>query len=126
GGGGAAGGGAGGGAAAAGGPRGGGGGGRGLASAGGAGEDGPPLQGGPLAVLCADGSLHALAPAGGAVGFHALPPLGDGRLVEMTRSPTTMAVAAERGAGVLAGLGRPRPRGQDAPGPGPGPRGGAA
>ncbi|MFO1533888.1 MAG: hypothetical protein ABR562_09420, partial [Thermoplasmatota archaeon] len=41
------------------------------------------LQGGPLAVLCADGSLHALDPGGGAVGFHALPPLDGGGLVEL-------------------------------------------
>src|SRR3954447_25444781 len=32
-------------------------------------EDEPPMQGGPIAVLCADGSLHALDPGGGAVGF---------------------------------------------------------
>ena len=36
-----------------------------------------PLQGGPQAICCAAGSLAALDPAGGAVGFHALPPLRD-------------------------------------------------
>jgi len=82
----------------------------------GAEEDEPPLQGGPLAVLCADGSLHALDPAGGAVGFHALPPLGDARLVEMTRSPTTTSVAAERSEAFFASLGRHVAWVEDAPG----------
>jgi 3-hydroxybutyryl-CoA dehydrogenase len=69
-------------------------------------EDEPPLQGGPLAVLCADGSLHALDPAGGAVGFHALPPLGDTALVELTRSATTTDVATERAEAFFTSLGR--------------------
>jgi 3-hydroxybutyryl-CoA dehydrogenase len=82
----------------------------------GAEDDEPPLQGGPLAVLCADGSLHALDPAGGSVGFHALPPLGDARLVEMTRSPTTTSVAAERAEAFFASLGRHVAWVEDAPG----------
>ena len=80
-------------------------------------EDGEraPLERG-LVVLCADGSLHALDPAGGAVGFHALPPLGDARLVEMTRSATTTDVAAERAEAFFANLGRHVEWVQDAPG----------
>jgi 3-hydroxybutyryl-CoA dehydrogenase len=69
-------------------------------------EDEPPLQGGPLAMLCADGSLHALDPGGGSVGFHALPPLDGGALVELTRTPGTTAVAAERAEAFFASLGR--------------------
>ena len=45
----------------------------------GAGEDDPPLQGGPQAVCCHAGSLAVLDPGGAAVGFHALPPLETGR-----------------------------------------------
>ncbi len=62
----------------------------------GADPEGPPLQGGPVALLCADGSLHALDGGGGAVGFHVLPPLEDAPLVELTRGPGTAALAAER------------------------------
>jgi 3-hydroxybutyryl-CoA dehydrogenase len=79
-------------------------------------EDEPPLQGGPIAVLCADGSLHALDPGGGAVGFHALPPLPDASLVELTRSATTTAVAAERAEAFFSSLGRHVAWVPDAPG----------
>jgi 3-hydroxybutyryl-CoA dehydrogenase len=48
-------------------------------------------------VCCAAGSLAALDPAGGAVGFHALPPLAETNLVELTRGPDTTG-AAERAA----------------------------
>jgi 3-hydroxybutyryl-CoA dehydrogenase len=82
----------------------------------GADPEDPPLQGGPLAVLCADGSLHALDPSGGAVGFHALPPLEDGSLVELTRSATTTSVAAERAEAFFASLGRHVAWVEDAPG----------
>jgi 3-hydroxybutyryl-CoA dehydrogenase len=53
------------------------------------GDDEPdaPLQGGPQAVCCTAGSLVALDPGGSAVGFHALAPLGESRLVELTRGP---------------------------------------
>jgi 3-hydroxybutyryl-CoA dehydrogenase len=76
----------------------------------------PPLQGGPLAVLCADGSLHALDPGGGAVGFHALPPLEGATLVELTRSDTTTDVAAQRAEELFASLGRHVAWVGDAPG----------
>jgi 3-hydroxybutyryl-CoA dehydrogenase len=62
-------------------------------------EPDSPLQGAPQAVCCAANSLSALDPAGGAVGFHALPPLEDARLVELTRtadSASSAAAAAER------------------------------
>jgi 3-hydroxybutyryl-CoA dehydrogenase len=82
----------------------------------GAEEDEPPLQGGPLALLCVDGSLHALDPGGGAVGFHALPPLDGASLVELTRSATTTGVAAERAETFFASLGRHVAWVGDAPG----------
>jgi 3-hydroxybutyryl-CoA dehydrogenase len=83
----------------------------------GAEADEPPLQGGPIALLCAEGSLHALDPGGGAVGFHALPPLDDGgALVELTRSATTTDVAAERAEAFFASLGRHVAWVGDAPG----------
>jgi 3-hydroxybutyryl-CoA dehydrogenase len=82
----------------------------------GAHEDEPPLQGGPRAVLCADGSLHALDPGGGAVGFHALPPLDDCKLIELTRSATTTGAAAERAEAFFASLGRHVAWVGDAPG----------
>ena len=44
-----------------------------------------PMQGGPQAICCAGGSLAMLDPGGGAVGFHALPPLEEASLVELTR-----------------------------------------
>jgi 3-hydroxybutyryl-CoA dehydrogenase len=56
---------------------------------------GAPLQGGPQAICCAGGSLGALDPGGGAVGFHALPPLAEGSLVELTRGPDSSDSAAE-------------------------------
>jgi 3-hydroxybutyryl-CoA dehydrogenase len=65
----------------------------------GAEEPEAPLQGGPQAICCAAGSLAALDPGGGAVGFHALPPFDQTQLVELTRGPDTpesAAVAAER------------------------------
>jgi len=58
-----------------------------------------PLEGGPQAICCAAGSLAALDPGGGAVGFHALPPLRSTSLVELTSGPDTApsaAAAAER------------------------------
>jgi len=82
----------------------------------GAEEDDPPLQGGPLALLCVDGSLHALDPGGGAVGFHALPPLDGATLVELTRSATTTGVAAERAEAFFTSLGRHVAWVGDAPG----------
>jgi 3-hydroxybutyryl-CoA dehydrogenase len=59
-------------------------------------DESAPLQGGPRALLCAEGSLVALDPEGSAAGFHLLPPLDGARLVELTRSSTTSDEAAGR------------------------------
>jgi 3-hydroxybutyryl-CoA dehydrogenase len=72
----------------------------------GADPDGPPLQGGPVALLCADGSLHALDGGGGAVGFHVLPPLDAAAVVELTRGPGTAELAADRAVELFAALGK--------------------
>jgi 3-hydroxybutyryl-CoA dehydrogenase len=82
----------------------------------GAQPDDPPLQGGPLALLCADGSLHALDPGGGSVGFHALPPLEGSTLVELTRGAATTTVAAKRAEQFFTSLGRHVAWVADAPG----------
>jgi 3-hydroxybutyryl-CoA dehydrogenase len=72
----------------------------------GADPDGEPLQGGPMAILCADGSLHALDAGGGAVGFHALPPLDASTTVELTRGAGTASLASERTEAFFAALGK--------------------
>jgi 3-hydroxybutyryl-CoA dehydrogenase len=72
----------------------------------GADPDAAPLQGGPLAVLCADGSLQALDAGGSAVGFHALPPLDATTVIELTRAPGTADLAAERAEELFAALGK--------------------
>jgi 3-hydroxybutyryl-CoA dehydrogenase len=82
----------------------------------GAQPDEPPLQGGPIALLCADGSLHALDPGGAATGFHALPPLDGGALIELTRSATTTELAAQRTEAFFSSLGRQVAWVGDAPG----------
>jgi 3-hydroxybutyryl-CoA dehydrogenase len=82
----------------------------------GADPEGPPLQGGPVALLCADGSLHALDAGGGAVGFHVLPPLDRSPLVELTRGDGTAPVATERTEAFFAALGLQTAWVGDAPG----------
>jgi 3-hydroxybutyryl-CoA dehydrogenase len=82
----------------------------------GADPEGPPLQGGPVALLCADGSLHALDAGGGAVGFHVLPPLDRSPLVELTRGDGTAPVATERTEAFFAALGLHTAWVGDAPG----------
>ena len=80
----------------------------------GADADEPALQGGPQAVLVADGSLHQLDPGGASAGFHLLPPLGG--LVELTRGAGTAPEAARRAEAFFGSLGlRPEWVG-DAPG----------
>ena len=59
-------------------------------------------------MLCAEGSLARAGPGGGAVGFHALPPLEGGALVELTRSRDTTDRRRRARRGVLRGLGLPR------------------
>jgi 3-hydroxybutyryl-CoA dehydrogenase len=68
----------------------------------GADPEGPPLEGGPLALLCADASLAVLDAGGGAAGFHALPPVG---FVELLRSPATTAAAARASEAFFGTLG---------------------
>jgi 3-hydroxybutyryl-CoA dehydrogenase len=82
----------------------------------GADPEGPPLQGGPVALLCADGSLHGLDGGGGAVGFHVLPPLEGSPLAELTRGDGTAPVAAERSEAFFAALGLRTAWVGDAPG----------
>jgi len=84
------------------------------------GED-PPLQGGPQALLLHAGSLAALDPGGSAVGFHALPPLRPGTLVELTRGDELTGDRAGAGAAqaaerFFAALGCPVAWVGDAPG----------
>jgi 3-hydroxybutyryl-CoA dehydrogenase len=69
-------------------------------------EPDAPLQGGPQAVCCARGSLAALDPAGGAVGFHALPPLAQSSLIELTRGPDSAPSAGEAAERFFATLGK--------------------
>ena len=75
-----------------------------------------PLEGGPQAICCSTGSLVALDPGGNAVGFHALPPLAEAQLIELTRGPDTADSAADAVAQVLRdarqarGVGRRRAR----------------
>jgi 3-hydroxybutyryl-CoA dehydrogenase len=74
------------------------------------------LQGGPQAILCAGGSLSALDPGGSAVGFHALPPLAEAGLVELTRGPDSSASAVEAAEHFFATLGKHTLWVGDAPG----------
>jgi 3-hydroxybutyryl-CoA dehydrogenase len=69
-------------------------------------EPDAPLEGGPQAICCFAGSLAALDPGGGAVGFHALPPLADTQLVELTRGPDTAASSATAAERFFATLGK--------------------
>jgi 3-hydroxybutyryl-CoA dehydrogenase len=81
--------------------------------------DGPPevpLEGGPQAICCSAGSLAALDPGGGAVGFHALPPLADASLVELTRGPDTAQSAADSAERFFGTLGKYTTWVGDAPG----------
>src|SRR4029079_4855033 len=61
-------------------------------------------------------ALRGLARWGAGAASHPPPPLGDARLVEMTRSPTTTSVAAERSEAFFASLGRHVAWVEDAPG----------
>jgi 3-hydroxybutyryl-CoA dehydrogenase len=75
-----------------------------------------PLQGGPQAILTAAGSLAALDPAGGAVGFHTVPPLEEAGLVELTRGPDSADSAAAAAERFFATLGKHTIWVGDAPG----------
>jgi 3-hydroxybutyryl-CoA dehydrogenase len=80
----------------------------------GADPEGPPLQGAPQAILCAEASLGTLDPGGSAVGFHLLPPLG--RCVELTRGADSSQTAAAAAEGFFASLGLHAEWVADAPG----------
>ncbi|MBI5103860.1 MAG: 3-hydroxyacyl-CoA dehydrogenase [Solirubrobacterales bacterium] len=72
-----------------------------------------PAQGAPRVMLCAEGALHALDPAGTAAGFHALPPVG---IVELTRTASTSDLAAGRAEAFFTSLGHRTAWVGDAPG----------
>jgi 3-hydroxybutyryl-CoA dehydrogenase len=67
-------------------------------------------------VLCAAGSLATLDPEGGAVGFHALPPLRAATLVELVRDENSSPLAAQRADRFFAALGKHTAWVGDAPG----------
>jgi 3-hydroxybutyryl-CoA dehydrogenase len=75
-----------------------------------------PLQGGPQAIACVAGSLTMLDPGGGAVGFHALPPLEEAALVELTRGPDSAESAVLATERFFATLGKHTTWVADAPG----------
>jgi 3-hydroxybutyryl-CoA dehydrogenase len=75
-----------------------------------------PLQGGPQAILCGAASLTMLDPGGGAVGFHALPPLEEATLVELTRGPDSARSAQGAAERFFATLGKHTVWVGDAPG----------
>jgi 3-hydroxybutyryl-CoA dehydrogenase len=79
-------------------------------------EPDAPLQGGPQAICCAAGSLAALDPGGAAVGFHALPPLADTKLVELTKGPDSADSAAQAAERFFKTLGKHTTWVEDAPG----------
>jgi 3-hydroxybutyryl-CoA dehydrogenase len=82
----------------------------------GASEEDPPLQGGPQAICLHEGSLAALDAGGSAIGFHALPPLERGGLVELTRGPDSLDAAATAAERFFATLGLHTEWVGDAPG----------
>jgi len=65
-------------------------------------------------VLVDRGSLHALDP--GAAGFHLLPPLREGGLVELTATTATPGETVERARALVAALGQHEEQVGDAPG----------
>jgi 3-hydroxybutyryl-CoA dehydrogenase len=73
-------------------------------------------SGGARLLLCARGSLARLDPDGSAVGFHALAPFGEARLVELTRSESSSPVAAARAERFFNALGKHVAWVGDAPG----------
>jgi 3-hydroxybutyryl-CoA dehydrogenase len=78
---------------------------------------GQPLpQGGAHLLLLATGSLSALDPGGSAVGFHALSPLAETQLVELSRGEGSSPVAAARAERFFAALGKHVAWVGDAPG----------
>jgi 3-hydroxybutyryl-CoA dehydrogenase len=71
---------------------------------------------GPVCILCVDGSLAELDAGGGAVGFHALPPLDESKLVELTRGSYASDETVERTDSFFRSLGKHVEWVGDAPG----------
>jgi 3-hydroxybutyryl-CoA dehydrogenase len=82
----------------------------------GADPDESPLQGGPRALLCAEGSLRELDEGGSAIGFHALPPLTEIGVVELTRGAGSAPAAADAAETFFASLGKDVAWVEDSPG----------
>jgi 3-hydroxybutyryl-CoA dehydrogenase len=81
--------------------------------------DAAPEAGSPSAVvciLCVDGSLSELDLQGTAVGFHALAPLVESRLIELTRSAGASEATARRAESFFRSLGKHVEWVGDAPG----------
>jgi 3-hydroxybutyryl-CoA dehydrogenase len=72
--------------------------------------------GAPQAVLCATGSLAALDPGGGAVGFHVLGALTGAQLIELTRNDASSPIAVARAERFFTALGKHVAWVGDAPG----------
>jgi 3-hydroxybutyryl-CoA dehydrogenase len=81
-------------------------------------EPAPEVEGADtlILLLCADGSLAELDVHGGAVGFHALPPLDESQLVELTRSRDTSEAHCAQAEQLFRNLGREIAWVGDAPG----------
>jgi 3-hydroxybutyryl-CoA dehydrogenase len=69
-----------------------------------------------VCILCVDGSLAELDLQGTAIGFHALPPLSESRLVELTRSSGASETTAKRAEAFFRSLGKHVEWVGDAPG----------
>ena len=74
------------------------------------------VRGGAHLVLCQQGSLSRLDPQGGAVGFHALVPLEQANLVELTRNERSSQLAAARAERFFESIGKHVAWVGDAPG----------
>ncbi len=68
--------------------------------------DEEPLEGGPRVISCAAGSLAALDAGGSAVGFHALPPFSESRLVELVAGVDSASSAANAAQSFFRALGK--------------------
>jgi 3-hydroxybutyryl-CoA dehydrogenase len=69
-----------------------------------------------VCILCVDGSLAELDLQGTAIGFHALPPLSESRLVELTRSSGASEATARHAESFFRSLGKHVEWVGDAPG----------
>ncbi len=87
-----------------------------IVECGGEPDEEPGPRGGARLVLCDRGSLATLDPGGPAVGFHALPPFEQCRLVELTRSDSSSPAAVSRAERFFGALGKHVEWVGDAPG----------